>query len=133
MIESVDMLPLIRQQLAWDMLPPNHDYWDVLKLVPPSAEIADFVQRESLNRMKLVEPFVPFVEMYSVLVADIMSEVIAKNQQAQLDPDDDFQQGMFKEWHRSLIGQNREIVRGAMYPMLAAMMESGLIKMAVSG
>lgn len=126
--EDLNPLPLIRAKLAWDMLPANHDYWDVLDLVPPSEEISQDIQRESDRRMKLVEPFMPFIEMYSVLCADIMSSVIYKNQRTQLDESNDFQMGLLKQWHRALIHQNREILRGAMYPLLAAMMEAGVIQ-----
>ena len=127
MSTQMDMVPLIRQTLAWDMLPLNHDYWDVLELVPPSEDAAEGMQKESEQRMKLVEPFIPFVEMYSILIADIMTQVIFKNQSKAIDTSDESQVNLLKQWHEALARQNREILRGAMYPMLGAMIEAGLI------
>jgi hypothetical protein len=67
------------------------------------------------------------VEMYSILIADIMTQVIFKNQSRQVNIADDMQARLLDQWHKSLMHQNREILRGATYPMLAAMIEAGLI------
>src|SRR5580698_3648929 len=83
--EQIDLLPLVRQRLAWDMLPCDHDYWDVIGMVPPSDEVGDAAHSESHARMNTVARYQPFVDTYSMLCADIITEVMYKNLLKQFD------------------------------------------------
>ena len=120
-------LPTIRQQLAADILPADHNYWDVLDLVPPSDEGNEQAQAESVARMEGVKRFVPFIDTYSTLAADIMSQVIYKNAATQIDLTNPEVAGGFEQWHYGLVIQNREVVRAAVYPILAAMLQANVI------
>jgi hypothetical protein len=121
------MVPVVRTKLAYDMLPTEHSYWDVLKIIPPSDEGGELMQAESRARMRAVMPYQRFVDTYAVLTADIITEVMYQNLRRQIDADD-YQAAV---WHDTTMAQNREIVRGAIYPILAHMLESGVLVPAV--
>lgn len=123
MTTAIDPLPLIRQRLAEDMLPIGHDYWDVLDLVPPSKEAGSAVHEESARRLWRVAPYQNFVEVYSVLTADIISQVMYKNlQRLGTHTEDEVEQ-----WHDRTLLENREIVRSAVLTILAHMIEAGVL------
>lgn len=124
MTDSFDLIPLVRQQLAWDMLPCEHDYWRALELTPPSDEGRDTMHAQSHTRMHAVEPFKNFVDTYSILTADIITEVMYQNLLKHLDGEEI---PGIETWHEVTRKQNREIVRGAVYPILAHLMDSGLM------
>jgi hypothetical protein len=124
--EAIDLVPLIRQQFAEDMLPADHDYWDVLELVRPSEEVRDLTKEESSKRLQMVIPLQNFIEIYSILCADIISEVMYKNLLKQ-EESEDVPEDYVKAWHKTTITQNREIVRGSVYPIIAHMIQSGTL------
>lgn len=116
----------MRQQLAEDMLPIDHEYWDVLELVKPSEDVRDLNKEESSKRMQMVVPLQSFIEVYSILCADIISEVMYKNLLKQEDAEG-IPEEYIKAWHRTTTTQNREIVRGSVYPIIAHMIQSGVL------
>lgn len=109
------------------MLPVNHDYWDVLNLTPPSDDVAEGITAESEQRMQTVQRFGPFVEMYAVLCADILTQVLYKNMAVRMDLSNPQVHTALENWHVELVNQNREVIRGAVYPILAAMLEADMI------
>jgi hypothetical protein len=120
---KVDLVPFIRQKIAEDILPIGHDYWDVLGLVPPSAEAGDAPHEESALRLYRTMPYQDFINVYSILTADIISQVMYKNaKRLDVQTEDELE-----EWHKQLVLQNREIVRGSIVPILAHMLEAGVI------
>jgi hypothetical protein len=122
----VDLVPVVRTKLSYDMLPCEHNYWDALKIIPGSDEGQDMMHAESHQRMKAIAPFRSMLDTYSVLCADIITEVMYKNLQKQMDPDE-YDDGHAAQWHDVTLAQNREIVRGAIYPILAHLLESGMV------
>lgn len=125
--EDIDLIPLVRQRLIRDMLPCDHGYIDVLDVVPASEDVSAVLHAESHARMSTVVAFLPFVDMYAILTADIMTQVMYKNLKATMPDGDDRLKSAGESWHKIMLQQNREVVRGAVYPILAHMMESGLI------
>jgi hypothetical protein len=126
--EDVDLIPLVRQRLIRDMLPCDHGYIDVMDVVPASEDVGKVLHAESHARMATVLHFQPFVDMYAILTADIMTEVMFKNLKATIPADDTRVAEAAERWHKVTQAQNREIVRGAVYPILAHMLEAGLIQ-----
>lgn len=125
--EQIDLLPLVRQRLAWDMLPCDHDYWDVIGVVQPSEDVKVPAHAESHARMNTVARYQPFVDTYSMLCADIITEVMYKNLLSQFG-EHEVPEDVTQAWHDMTLTQNREIIRGAVFPILAHMLASGVIE-----
>jgi hypothetical protein len=127
--EDIDLIPLVRHRLIRDMLPCEHTYWDVLDVVPASDDVGEVIHAESHARMSTVLDFVPFLDMYSILTADIMTAVMYKNLKTNLAGENDPRLlEAAEKWHKTTLSQNREIVKGAVYPIVAHMLAAGIIK-----
>ena len=122
--DAIDPVPLIRQRLAEDILPIGHDYWDVLDLVPPSAEAGNRLHDESARRLFNVAPLQNFVEVYSVLTADIITQVMYKN----LTKLGTYSDEQINGWHAKTVLENREIARSAVLTILAHMVDAGVVQ-----
>lgn len=124
--DEIDLVPLVRQRLAWDILPCDHDYWELLGIVRPSPEVEDAAHAESHVRMALVKPIQAFLEVYSVLAADIITEVMYDTLREAMPPAEE-EEEKYSRWHDATLDQNREIVRGAVFPVVANLMEAGIL------
>lgn len=122
--EPINLLPLLKQRLAEDMLPETHEYWKVLDLVPPSPEGLEKAHEESGKRLRMVAPLQKHVDIYSAVIADIVSQIMLKNLQ---DTDPEMSEDTIDDWHKMKIRENREIVRGCMYPILAQLIDSRVL------
>ena len=130
MSDDIDLVPLLRQRLAQDMLPCEHNYWQALGLTPPGQDVGEVCHADSHARMDSVARYQAFVEIYSVLCADIVTEVMYKNLLDHLaeEMNTDVSLENATRWHGAARSQNREIVRSAVYPILAHMLEAGILK-----
>lgn len=128
MSDEVDLVPLLRQRLAQDMLPCTHDYWECLKLTPPGDEVADAVHAESHLRMNSVAHYQSFVDVLVVLTADILTEVMYHDLKKVLDLREMNAENAAEHWHDVYTVQNRENIRAAIYPILAHMLEAGVLR-----
>lgn len=129
MSEPIDMVPTIRQRLFWDILPCDQVgyYWDTTGLVPPGPDVAEIAHRESHARLQKVAPLAEVCEMYIVLTADMITEVMFKQVLSQVDTDDPRIQDTAQQVHDTMLTQNREVVRGSLYSTLAHLIDGGLL------
>lgn len=130
MSDEIDWLPMIRQRLALDILPSakRNDYWDILELTPPGPDVSESMVQESNKRLATVAPLSQFIEPYIVLTGDILSGIMYKDFCAKLAENGmEAREEDKKEFQKALIEQNREVLRSAIYPILAVMMNTQVI------
>ena len=76
MVVEIDKTPLLVRQFAWDLFPrewmPN--VWSLLDLVPEGPDGQEREFTESETRIAETEPMVAHIEVYSAIVAFIMSQ-----------------------------------------------------------
>ena len=74
-LEAFDLEPMVRSQLAWDLLP--HDemrkWMPLIGVTPPSAESFDMAHREAHERGKAAQPLLALAEVYSAIIAEIQT------------------------------------------------------------
>jgi len=124
MDEPLDITPAVQQRLAWDIIPCDviSGMWSHLGLVPPSPEVAEDAHRESHNRVAQVAPLIPMTEIYITLAVDIISRMMIANLQ-QESPGDTLPDGLLQ----TLTLPVTEVVRGTVYPIMANLMEMGML------
>src|ERR1700691_3508733 len=123
----VDTTPVVQQRLAWDIVPCeqiNEDMWHALGLNPPSQDVADAAHAESHERMNVCQPMVPFTEVHVALTADIITRMMAKFAADKV-PGNTVE--VPEQFLNTLARQNTDVIRAAIYPLLAFMMEAGII------
>jgi hypothetical protein len=120
----IDITAALQQRLAWDIIPCDviSNYWETLDLVPPQEDVAEMAHQESHKRMMTVAPLLPAGEVFVILATDIISHIMISNMSS-MDADEQ------KQAVGVMVAQNREVVRGAFYPILAHMLESGYIQL----
>jgi hypothetical protein len=122
---ALDITPVVQQRLAWDIISCEEimDSWKHLDLVAPSEDVATAAHTESHARMETIEPLGLVGDVYITLAADIISRMMGKH---------------YEEEHGELPGdversvmmtQNTEVIRAAFYPIIAHMMESGMLQL----
>lgn len=127
--EPIDLVPMVQHRLLMDILPFENvkDFWGALALVPPSPDVEEVLQAESNARMQKVRPLGPVCEMYVVLTADIITEAMYQRLVAAQDPDDAMSLDQARDMRPMMLNQNREVVRAAIYPTLAHLIDGGFI------
>lgn len=127
--ERIDIVPMIQHRLLWDILPCDQvpEYWGAMKLVPPGPDVSKAAHTESHARLRRVAPLQNVCEMYVVLTADIITEVMYKQMLTNVDPEDAHMMEMAEQAHTNMQAQNREVVRGSLYATLAHLVEGGFI------
>lgn len=124
MSEPLDVTPVVRQRLAWDICSCDEidEMWDSLGMVRPSDDVAETAHEESHQRMDKIKPLTKMGDFYighaSEIISNIMLHYYEKAGGDELTP---LQTAI-------MLGQNFEIIRSTMYPILAALLESGLIE-----
>lgn len=125
----IDVTDVMRQRLVWDIIGCDevHKYWERLDLVPPQADVAEMAHQESHNRMMTVAPLLPPGEVFIILATDIISNVMIAN----MDEATHHQYGEaeIETMIQVMVAQNREVVRGAFYPILAHMLENDYLQL----
>jgi hypothetical protein len=122
---ALDITPVVQQRLAWDIISCDEisDSWKYLDLIAPSEDVAVAAHSESHRRMETIEPLGLVGDVYITLAADIISRMMAKH---------------FEEEHGELPGdtersvmmqQNTDVIKGAFFPIIAHMMESGMLQL----
>lgn len=125
--ETIDATPAVQQRLAWDIVPCeqiNEEMWRALGLMPPSQDVADAAHQESHDRIALCSPLVPFTEVHIALVNDIVTKLMMKYAG---DKVPGHAHEIPQAFTDSLAVQNGDVIRAAIYPILAAMIEAGII------
>lgn len=127
--QPIDLVPMVQHRLLMDILPFEHvkDFWGAMSLVPPSPDVEEVLQAESNARMNKVRPLAPVCEMYIVLAADIITEAMYQRLVSAQDPDDAMSLEQARGMRPMMLNQNREVVRAAMYPTLAHLIDGGFI------
>lgn len=123
----LDTTPVVQQRLAWDIVPCeaiNEDMWHALGLIPPGQDVADAAHQESHDRLSVCQPMVPFTEVHMALAADIVTRMMLKFAADKM-PGHTIE--IPQQFLDSLSHQNVDVMRAAIYPLLAAMMEAGII------
>jgi hypothetical protein len=123
--EAIDITPVIQQRLAWDIISCEEidDMWDRLNLVAPSEDVAEAAHTESHARMDTVEPIGLVGEVYIALTADIISKVMAKHwEDSNGEPPSETELSVMKE-------QNGQVIKGAVFPIIAHLMETGMLQL----
>lgn len=123
MDEEIDLTPVVRQRLAWDICDCQEidDLWEELGLIPPGEDVAEAAHHESHERMATVAPLITLGDVYVLLTSDIISRIMKHH----------FEKsgGEMTDAMKSIMAaQNQEVIRGAIYPILAHMLESGVIQ-----
>lgn len=126
--EPVDIMPVMRQRLAWDIVPCEdiEKLWAKLDLVPPGEEVAEAEHQESHRRMITVAPLITWAEVYIALTTDIISRVMIAHLEERIKGGQ--QEQLPEQALEIMTAQNQEVVRGAVYPILAHMLEMQLIE-----
>lgn len=125
----MDMMPTIRQQLLLDIMPFEQvpSFWEGLDLVPPSPEVLAMLQADSVKRMAKVAPLAPVCEMYIAFTAEIITRAMFTQLLARIPEDDLMAREQAREVLPGMTGQNREVVRAALYATLAHLIDGGLV------
>jgi hypothetical protein len=122
-LEHLDITPAMKQRLSWDICDcaEINDMWGELGLTRPSNDVAEAAHAESHYRMSQAEPFLLMGDIYITLASEIISCVMKHHWEKNGDklPDEaaDF-----------MVMQNREVLRAGVYPILAHMLETGVIQ-----
>jgi hypothetical protein len=126
---SIDITDVIRQRLAWDIVGCDEvqKYWKCLDLIPPQADVAELAHQESHRRMLTVASMLPPGEVFIVLATDIISNVMIANMDESTNHE--FSPAEIEQMIQVMVTQNREVVRGAFYPILAHMLENGYLQL----
>jgi hypothetical protein len=127
--QPIDLVPMVQHRLLMDILPFNEvsKFWGALSLIPPSPDVQEILQTESNLRMQKCAPLGPVCEMYIVLTADIITEAMYQRLVSAQDPDDAYALQTARGMRPMMLNQNREVVRAAIYPALAHMIDGGFI------
>lgn len=130
--QPIDLIPMVQHRLLMDILPFGDvkQFWGALSLVPPSPDVEEILNAESNARMQKVAPLAPVCEMYVVLAADIITEAMYQRLVAAQDQDDAMALEQARGMRPMMLNQNREVVRAALYPTLAHMIDGGFITIA---
>ena len=127
-MNPIDMTPLVRQQLLLDIMPEQASwFWEGLELVPPSPDVLPLLQDESSKRMAKVMPLAPVCEMYIAFTAEIISRAMYSHLLAHIPEEDLPARQQAAELLPPMTGQNREVVRAALYATLAHLVDGGFV------
>jgi hypothetical protein len=125
MNQATDITPAIQQRLAWDIVPCEEvqDIWRYLDLIPPSEDVAEVAHAESHNRLDTLMPIAIVGEIYITLAAEIVSKVMLKHYEDQHgEQPTDVEQSV-------MAAQNHEVIRGSVFPIIAHLMETGMLQL----
>jgi hypothetical protein len=127
--QPIDLVPMVQHRLLMDILPFENvkNFWGQFSLVPPSPDVEEILNVESNRRMEKVAPLGPVCEMYIVLTADIITEAMYQRLVQSQDPEDSYAIETARGMRPMMLNQNREVVRAALYPTLAHMIDGGFI------
>jgi Na+/citrate or Na+/malate symporter len=123
--DALDITAAVKQRLAWDIVACDEiaGMWETLGLVPPSEDVSEVAHAESHARMATVAPLGIMGEIYIVLASEIISNVMSKHyEELHGDLPSDAERSIMKQ-------QNEEVIRAAVYPVLAHLLESGMIQL----
>jgi hypothetical protein len=123
--DALDITAVIQQRLAWDIVSCDEirETWKYLDLVQPSEDVAEVAHLESHKRLRTVEPLALIGDVYITLAADIISKLMAKHFEEQ-------NGCMPTDTERSvMMAQNNEVIRGALFPIIAHLMETGMLQL----
>jgi hypothetical protein len=125
MEDALDITAVIQQRLAWDIVPCDEidDMWQQLELVKPSEDVAEIAHSESHERLATIEPLALIGEVYVTLASDIISKVMSKHFE-------DLHGSQPSDAEKSILNQqNQEVIRGALFPIIAHLMETGMLQL----
>lgn len=91
MVEAINLEPLIRRQLVWDLLPCAQaaDSMSGLGLTPASKDVDDMEHRTSHRRLNTLIPIIGAVRLYSDIAGDVLGRSILNAQGYDVDNDED--------------------------------------------
>ena len=123
--EALDITAVVQQRLAWDIVSCEEisEVWSHLNLVAPSEDVAEVMHAESHRRMETVEPLGLIGDVYIALASDIISRLMSKHYEEEHGQmPSDAEQSIMRQ-------QNQEVIRGAIYPIIAHLLETGMLKL----
>jgi hypothetical protein len=116
-MEPVDLLPLIKTKLAWDLL--EHDQMHVwlprLGLVPAAEDMVPLEHKEAHARAAKVVPLASIAETYAAIIADIQTVYFAHESGTQGMDHSEFTDTIFR------------LVRAGLFSILAEFLADGVI------
>jgi hypothetical protein len=121
-----DMVPLLRNQLAWDIAPCDvvKSLWEKLALSPQTEEGAEIMHRASHARLNLTMPLHDVLEVFSVLTADMVARIHLSGFES---ANPDAPQGSGDYARFQLTQQYTDVVRSALFPVLGHLIENHLL------
>lgn len=99
-------------------MPDQAHFHDVLDLEKDSPEVELMEQLESYRRLGLTTFMSNYIDVYSVIIADIISKILLDKYEANLDEDD----------ARSYTEEREDIIKAAIIVFSAHMLRSGMLK-----
>lgn len=77
--EVLNLHPLVKTKLAWDLLPHNkmRDWLPRLGLTPSAEDVHDLEHKEAHARAATVEPIAELADIYAAIIADVQTVYLA--------------------------------------------------------
>jgi hypothetical protein len=116
---EIDQTPLLVRKFAWDLFPREWmgNVWSLLDLVPEGPDGQDMEHEDSKRRIEQVDSISSQIEVYSAIVAYIMS-------QAHLSVEED---PVTPEYALKIMENYQELVSCGSLVIIARLIDDGLL------
>jgi len=84
MEQPIDLEPLLKSRLAWDLLPHDQmrEWMEKLGLTPPNKDVEAMEHREAHGRANLVRPISRLVDAYVAQISEIQAAYLGEHSEA---------------------------------------------------
>jgi hypothetical protein len=119
----VDMTPVVRRKIAWDMLP--HDEviptFEALGIVIGSHDVLTLEHQESEARQQSMMPLLPLGQVLAGIATEVFGAAYLRPV-----PDGEITDDMKARFNE----QNFQVIRSAVFAVIGQFLESGMLRMA---
>jgi hypothetical protein len=118
----LDMTPLIRRKIAWDMLPPDEvaPVLDAMGMAVGSGDILEREYQESIQRQRELTPLLPIIAVLSGLATEVFGTAYMRPVHAE-----DIASGAAERFNE----QNFQVIRSSVFAIIGQLLESGALRM----
>jgi len=97
MEQPIDLTPLLKTRLAWDLLPHEemHAWMEKLGLTPANKDVSDMEHKEAHGRAQLAAPISRLVDAYVAVISEIQAAYLGEHAEANQDQLEAFTEDAF--------------------------------------
>jgi len=97
MEQPIDLTPMLKTRLAWDLLPHEEmrEWMEKLGLTPAQEDVAKMEHQEAHDRSAIVKPISRLVDAYVAVISEIQSVYLGEHSEASADQLEAFTEDAF--------------------------------------